>query len=232
MLSVAGLLTGCGGSRPGVTPQGSDLPQVVLHGYAFGASSNVVNHRFLSLTTTTPPGRQVGWGTEAGVSINTTWNSGGLVAGVKTVLALSVIRPAGLKQRKWFAQDTQGNVHNLKQQTFYPSVGHWFAAELLGVAAGPLPDLVLPKGSALTTGYVWYGYSDGTLVDEYTVLGTNATWRGRTGLLRVRWVGDANGDGIFNPSWSGPDDRGDDYWDPHGTGLGSQTAPTGGFIRK
>jgi plastocyanin len=67
------------------------------------------------------------------------------------------------------------------------------------------------------------------------VLSTSATSRGKSLLLRVQTVRDANGDGRFATSFAGPDERTDAYWEGSSAGLyvlvvGS--GPAAGFVRQ
>jgi hypothetical protein len=236
-------IAGCGGARLGAGAGNSptDVPQVSLGGYSFGPTSNVINHPYGMLDATTPQWVLPGWGAWAGQRMTLAFSNGGLVSGVKTLRSLRT-SPGDTTQHKeydWIAQDTRGNIHMLQYKILDDGSGHSYPAHKQGVAAGLRPKFVLPKASVLARGYTWYEYSDAGDPDRRTsrhrILSMDGSVRFRSGLMREEHVYDENGDGVFDPSWSGPDSRSDFYWGPDGYGLYDVTDrmnPAGGWARR
>ena len=118
----------------------------------------------------------------------------------------------------WEAQDTRGNIHKLKCQILNDGQGKSYAAKLVGVAAGRPAIFELPRSGDIRVGSVWYDRETQSRQQQDKVLAISASARGKTGLLQVRNISDWNKDGVYDPSWSGPDGRQDLFWQP-GNGL-------------
>jgi len=236
-------IAGCGGAKLGAGAGNSptDVAQVTLGGYNFGPTSNIINHPYCSGDATTPRWVFPGWGAGAGYRVTVAFSGGGLVSRAKT-LRLLLASPGDMGQRKeysWFAQDTKGNIHELQYQELDDGSGHSSPPVKRGVAAGLRPEFLLPKASVLARGYTWYDYLDHGNPDRRTrrhrILSMDTSVRGRSGLMREEQIEDADGNGVFDPSWSGPDSRSDFYWGPQGYGLYNLTVqmnPAGGFARR
>ena len=227
-LTVLLMVAGCGAGSNRSSTEGttaSDQPTVTLGGYTFASNSNVLTHPDFTAKSTSPMWTGKGYGSQSGSQITSTPSDGGLVAGVKTLKFTVAFAPSSVKAF-WYAQDTLGNIHELKYKNgSKPAVGR-------GVAAGQPAWFVLRRAADLTKGAKWYDYENGVKVQELTVMSVSATWRGTSGLLWLREVFDANGDGVFNPNWSGPDTRTDSYYNPatHAA-TGIQVAATGGYAK-
>ncbi len=216
-LTVILMAGGCGATRSTDAPQNTS--SVTLGGYTFNSTSNVLTHPWYTMNASTPKAVLKGWGSEKGKQMTAVFSNGGLVAGVKTLRI-----GTGSSSASWNAQDTQGNIHCL-------AVLDHGIKKARGVAvAGQGPWFVLLKASQLTVGRTWTYMAHG-LTDNVQdrVMSTNATYRGRTGLLEVRDIIDSNRDGVFDSSWDGPDVRMDQYLASGGHFGGFQISATGGY---
>ena len=70
---------------------------------------------------------------------------------------------------------------------------------------------LLPRGTAV--GRTWYHERSGTQLRRYRVISRTATAAGHTGLLRIQIIDDDDANGVFQPLWSGPDRREDQFWE-------------------
>jgi len=217
-LTVILMAGGCGATRSTDAPQ--DTPTVTLGGYTFNSTSNVLTHPWYTVNASTPQAVLKGWGSEKGKQMTVVFSDGGRVAGVKTLR----IGRLGSPSASWNAQDTQGNIHCLAVLDHGKKAARGVAVPQQG------PWFVLLKASQLTVGRTWTYMAHG-LTDNVQdrVMSTNATYRGRTGLRKVRDIIDANRDGAFNPNWGGPDVRMDQYFASGGHFGGVQVSATGGY---
>jgi len=220
---VALMAGGCGQGVAPVGPAGQSTlaanptegPLVTVGGYTFGSTSNRLNHSFLKANPTTPNWLYTGTGT-VGWARACIFSDGGLVKGIKTLrVDMNDTGPGqpvgGWFEAWWLAQDTQGNIHHLKHQVIRNDNGQKEPAFLLGVAAGGPVAFLLPRSSQLTLGRTWYWSFGGKVAYQCTITSLAGRISGKSGLLVVRGIYDANGDGTFNPNWTGPDRR-DDFW--------------------
>ncbi len=210
-----------------------DVPQVTLGGYVFDATSHRLTHPQVNLRETSPGWVFRGWGTETRRTMVIDVSYGGRVQDVKTLR----LRRVGVgtqgdyeDELLWMAQDMTGNVHFLKQRILASSGGAR-AAERLGVASGDPAWFLLPVSP--TVGQTWYHEGGIDAPKRFDVLSDTATFHRHTGLLRVRRIEDASGDGRYSSAWDGPDNREDWYFETD-TGLLNMTlhsAPAGGLER-
>ncbi len=227
VVSLTALLVvaGCGSGSSRSSTEGtaaSDQPTVKLGGYTFASNSNVLTHPYFTANASTPREVLKGWGSEKGKQMTISFSSGGLVRNVATLKLTLTLGPAN--QYRCLAQDSQGNIHYLKSRDGTGPVRYE------GVAAGLPPSFFLVRDARLTVGYVWYNYfSPGVKDAQQKVISRTATWRGMSKLLLCREVDDSNHDGVFDPSWGGPDHRSDHYSGTSGHGGGVQTSATGGY---
>ncbi|MBM3501352.1 MAG: hypothetical protein FJX74_22085 [Armatimonadetes bacterium] len=233
-------LIGCGGSGDNEAGP-SDAPAIVVGGFTFGAGSANLNHAYLLASATTSQRVFLGYGGQSGRQMTETFSSGGTVAGIN---ALKVItdRPGNTQRRRdaaWIARDSLGNVHVLQRKVLNDGSGGSSPLRKLGVAAGEPAAFLLLRSADLTVGRTWFEQSQGRRVLRNRVLSTAASSQGKTNLLQVQTIEDANGDGTFSTSWSGPDVRTDRYWEasvglhdvriavsPSLTGFARSTPPT------
>jgi hypothetical protein len=233
VLVAAALVTlvGCGGGSP--APVGGsvsearyedpdfaptedldgDVPTATVGGYVFSSASHRFTHPYLEAQPNSHGWVMRGWGGELGSAQFIDFSYGGLVRGIKTLRVRSAgTNPQGGYEDElmWFAQDDHGNLHLLKQKVL---AGHGGAAPatLIGAAAGDPAWFLLPRN--VSVGSTWHYESGGDLLRQFRVLTRTATSRGKTNLLRVRIIEDEDGDDVFDPSWAGPDDREDQYWE-------------------
>jgi hypothetical protein len=233
-VAVGAVLAGCGTLPSASTGDPGDRPAVTLGGFAFGAKSNRIVHRYGSYSAGTRSLVAKGWGSKAGKRLTMTFRDGGLVARVKTV-RMEVRQPAHgnngtAEDWRWLAQDTQGNVHFLKRQRVDDGLGHSSPPSLEGVAAGGQALFALPRAAALKVGHAWYRYQGGKRQTRWKVLSTSVAWRGGRGLLRIEMIFDTDGDGKFEPT----DERNDSYFRPNVGWYGeTRYGPLqGGFVRQ
>ena len=244
LVALSLMVAGCGGSGapPGTVVQDgaatglSDAPAVTVGGYTFGTNSNRLNHPFFKATPTTANWVYSGRGTCQGQVRTCLFSDGGLVAGVKTVgFRMWDVGPeqppGGDRVDVWMAQDTQGNIHGLKYQGTRAN-GHRQPTQLTGVAAGGPPAFWLPRAGQLTLNHTWTWTMSGKVVHQWKITNLNGRIGGKSGLLVVRGISDQNGDGTFNPSWTGPDDRDDNWFQPAVGPWYWQWNSNGGLLRQ
>jgi hypothetical protein len=245
-LGALAALAGCGGSTSGLpvasgeVTQGAptDSPAVVLGGYRFGSTSDRLTHPYFRATATTAKITWKGFGTCGGQEMTASFASGGWVARVRTLRVLFTSPGATTVRREynWFAQDTQGNIHILRRREVDDGTGKKLPAQLVGVAARGKPRFWLVKNSLLKWPYIWYAYEDPAHPTQKTrffkVLGNSAAVRGAWDLMQLQDIVDVNGDGVFDPTFGGPDRRQDLYFRKTDVSpVAILTAPvvTGGF---
>lgn len=230
------VVAGCGASAPG--PAGGsisearyedpdfaptedldgDVPTATIGGYVFNSGSHKFTHPYLEAQPNSHGWVMRGWGGELGSAQFIDFSYGGRVLGVKTLRVRSAgTNPNGGYEDElmWFAQDDHGNLHLLKQRALAGHGGPGPATRI-GVAAGDPPWFLLPRNTSV--GSTWVYETGGDKLRQFRVLSRTATSRGKTDLLRVRVIEDEDGDDLFDPSWAGPDDREDQYWE-HKRGL-------------
>lgn len=212
-MTSLGVLTGCGGTSDratGTLDVSADIPYVSLGGYNFGTNSNVLTHPHFAIGIGSPKWVAKGYGSEVGKTVTATFTDGGLVKNVKTVKMTVKFSVSASPMYFWLAQDKAGNIHYLKAKDGPDP------ARLTGVAAGQKPWFWLPRPSDTVKGRTWYEYRTGVRVRQDKILALNASCHGKSGLLHLREIADESSppDGVFDPSWTGPDNRHDLYFDP------------------
>jgi len=224
---------GCGNAEGPRALRPAGGVSVHLGGYDFGPDSNVLTHPYFTANPTSRTWRFRGWGTNAGESLTRVFTDGGEVEGVKTVCMTSMwLWPnGGWLEYWWLAQDSAGNVHALQRKVQLDP------PQLVGVAAGGAPFFIILRAGRLKVGRTWYAETpEGVRYLRWRVTSLTATFRCEGGLLETQFVRDANGDGQFDPSWDGPDQRKDIYNTLVGPGgyYGTREArnPSGGFVRR
>lgn len=208
---VSGLLAGCGGTRDktlGAERVTVDAAYTTLGAYDFGPNSNVLTHPCFSIGVGSPKWVSKGYGSEVGKTVTATYSDGGLVKNVKTVKMTVKFSDSLSPMYFWLAQDKAGNIHYLRAQDGpYP-------ARYTGVAAGQKPWFWLPRPSDTVKGRTWYEYRNGVRIRQNKIISLSASCRGKSGLLQLRDIRDENSDKAFDPSWGGPDNRHDVYFNP------------------
>jgi len=207
-------LMGCGGSADNEAGS-SDEPAVVVGGFTFGNGSATLSHAYLVASATTAPRTLAGYGGQSGRQMTETFASGGTVAGIN---ALKIIhdRPGNTQRRRdavWIARDSLGNLHVLQRKVLNDGSGGSSSLRKIGVAAGEPAAFLLLRSADLTVGRTWFEQLHGQRVLRNRVLSTTASSQGKTNLLQVQTIEDANGDGMFSTSWSGPDVRTERFWE-------------------